>query len=71
MSIRTFVMFFCSAAILIPLCAGVAAWISQAHAATPADRADCRRDRGVPVMSPDGSVVCISQASVIWEAARR
>lgn len=40
-------------------------------AATPAEQADCRRDRGVPVLASDGSVVCIAQASVIWEAARR
>lgn len=53
----------------VPL--GVVFCIAPSHANPAADEADCRRDRGVPVRGVNGSAVCISSASVIWESDRR
>lgn len=70
--VRVFAAIACTAFIMAFTGGAAVMKVGQAQAAaTPADRSDCRRDRGVPMLASDGSVVCIAQASVIWEAARR
>ena len=68
---RTATTLACVAIILAFTGGGSLMYMGIARAASPADQADCRRDKGIAVMAVGGTVVCVKKSAVVWEASRR